>query len=206
MLRLHIPHSVIALPLEITFSLPKCAVQVHLSSACPSPAVLYDCGHQLAILDHCSHLLRNRLFNKVAFITDRHADIKSASFGSDDLGRSNTFFGEVDLARVGGVNEDRGDETNDLDSERRGRGDGKGRHNRIEENGCLCAVDWDGASMHQSVSDFSEPGRNSLHSPMLMALTFPLICTTHPLHPKIWMLWLISVLSITISWLFSWYS
>jgi hypothetical protein len=104
-------------------SLPKTALQVQLSSPFLSPAMLYDRRHQLAIFDDGSHLLRNRLLIEFPLVTDRDTDVESTSLGCYNLGGSHAFLGEINLARVGGVDEDSRDQTEDLDREGRRGGD-----------------------------------------------------------------------------------
>ncbi len=166
-------------------------------------AVLYNTRHELAALDDGAHLLGNRPLLEIALIARRHADVERARLGRDNLGRVDARLGEVDLARVGRVDEDGRDRAEDLDGEGRGRGDGELRDDRLEEDRGLGAVDWADQSRKSALR--ARP-RAQPNVPMLIALTLPLIWMTLDLQPKICTVWLISVLSRMISWLFSWYS
>lgn len=83
--------------------------------------MLDDSGDDLAPLDDRLHLLWNGLFLVITFFDAWQADVDRAGLARDDLDRVDALLGQVDLTRVGVVDLDGWDLSQDLDR-KRGRG------------------------------------------------------------------------------------
>ena len=103
--------------------------------------MLDDRRDDFATLDDRLHLLRDRLFLVIALFGSRQADVDRTSLASDDLDRVDTLLGEVDLTRVGVIDLDGRYLTQDLNRERRGRGDAQPGDDGPEQDRGLGAVD-----------------------------------------------------------------
>jgi hypothetical protein len=95
----------------------------------------------LATFDDRLHLLRNRLLLVIALFGSGQANVDRACLAGNDLDRVDTFLGEVNLTRISVVDLDGRDLTQDLDRERRGRGDAQPGDDGSEQDRGLRAVD-----------------------------------------------------------------
>lgn len=113
--------------------------------------MLDDGGDDLATLYDRLHLFRDRLLLVIALLGPGQADVDRARLARDDLDRVDAFLGEVNLTRVGVIDLDRRDLSQDLDGERGGRGDAQPGDDGTEQDRGLGAVDWRGSRSLQLV-------------------------------------------------------
>lgn len=107
---------------------------------------MFDNGcNELSVLDDRFELLRHGPLDEHALlllVRVGKRDVDRGRLGGDDLGLAvEALLGEVDLSRVGRVDEDGWDATKDLDGEGGGGGDREGGDDGLDENGGFRAGD-----------------------------------------------------------------